>query len=57
VAAAAELDGLTEPALEASTGLLVTTADAVVYLLVAVYAGVVVVLKVEVQPYQPEVVV
>lgn len=37
--------------------MLVTTAEAVVYLLVAVLAGVVVVLKVEVQPYQPEEVV
>jgi len=37
--------------------LLVTTAEAVVYLVLAVYAGVVVVLKVEVQPYQPEEVV
>lgn len=35
----------------------VTTAGAEVYLLVAVYAGVVVVFKVEDQPYQPEEVV
>jgi len=35
--------------------LLVTTAEAVVvYLELALYAGVVVVLKVELQPYQPE---